>query len=92
MIRKIAINDYVYMLLDNGAIMNLCIVPGNQLNLTNNIRTVGIDYVEQYKGNFFRTEDAAIKASNKRRQGINQAAKKNNKNNNDKLPIFWIIG
>ena len=68
MIRKIAVNDYVYMLLDNGAIMNLCIVPGNQLNLTNNIRTVGIDYVEQYKSSFFRTEDAAINAANKRKQ------------------------
>lgn len=80
------------MLLDNGAILNLCIVPGNQLNLTNNIRTVGIAYVEQCKSNFFRTEDAAIKASNKRRQGMNQTTKKNNKNNNDKLPVFWIIG
>lgn len=90
MIRKIAANEYVYMLLDNGAILNLCIVPGNQLNLTNNIRTVGIDYVEQHKNNFFRTEDAAIKASNKRRQNmINQAT--NNKNNS-KLPVFWIVG
>lgn len=66
MIRKIAVNEYVYMLLDNGAILNLCIVPGNRLNVTNNIRTVGIDYVEQHKNNFFRTEDTAIKASNSR--------------------------
>ena len=90
MIRKIAANEYVYMLLDNGAILNLCIVPGNQLNVTNDIRTVGIDCVEQHKNNFFRTEDAAIKASNKRRQSMmNQAT--NNKNNS-KLPVFWIVG
>lgn len=86
MIRKIAVNEYVYMLLDNGAILNLCIVPGNQLNVTNNIRTVGIDYVEQHKNNFFRTEDTAIKASNKRRQSMmNKIA--NNKTNS-KLPVF----
>ena len=85
MIRKIAANEYVYMLLDNGAILNLCIVPGNQLNVTNNIRTVGIDYVEQHKNNFFRTEDTAIKASNKRRQSMMN--KTNNKTNN-KPPVF----
>lgn len=86
MIRKIAVNEYVYMLLDNGAILNLCIVPGNQLNVTNSIRTVGIDYVEQHKNNFFRTEDTAIKASNKRRQStMNQTT--NNKTNS-KLPVF----
>lgn len=74
------------MLLDNGAILNLCIVPGNQLNVTNSIRTVGIDYVEQHKNNFFRTEDTAIKASNKRRQSmINQTT--NNKTNS-KPPVF----
>lgn len=85
MIRKIAANDYVYMLLDNGAILNLCIVPGNQLNVTNNIRTVGIDYVEQHKNNFFRTEDNAIKASNKRRQSmINKTTNKTN----SKPPVF----
>lgn len=85
MIRKIAANDYVYMLLDNGAILNLCIVPGNQLNVTNNIRTVGIDYVEQHKNNFFRTEDTAIKASNKRRQSM---MNKTNNKTNSKLPVF----
>ena len=86
MIRKIAVNEYVYMLLDNGAILNLCIVPGNQLNVTNNIRTVGIDYVEQHKNNFFRTEDTAIKASNKRRQSIMN--KTTNNKTNSKLPVF----
>lgn len=86
MIRKIAANDYVYMLLDNGAILNLCIVPGNQLNVTNNIRTVGIDYVEQHKNNFFRTEDTAIKASNKRRQSMMN--KTTNNKTNSKLPVF----
>lgn len=85
MIRKIAVNEYVYMLLDNGAILNLCIVPGNQLNVTNNIRTVGIDYVEQHKNNFFRTEDTAIKASNKRRQSM---MNKTNNKTNSKLPVF----
>lgn len=85
MIRKIATNEYVYMLLDNGAILNLCIVPGNQLNVTNNIRTVGIDYVEQHKNNFFRTEDTAIKASNKRRQSM---MNKTNNKTNSKLPVF----
>ena len=85
MIRKIAANDYVYMLLDNGAILNLCIVPGNQLNVTNNIRTVGIDYVEQHKNNFFRTEDTAIKASNKRRQSM---LNKTNNKTNSRLPVF----
>lgn len=86
MIRKIAVNEYVYMLLDNGAILNLCIVPGNQLNVTNNIRTVGIDYVEQHKNNFFRTEDTAIKASNKRRQSMMNKTTNNKKNS--KLPVF----
>ena len=86
MIRKIAANEYVYMLLDNGAILNLCIVPGNQLNVTNNIRTVGIDYVEQHKNNFFRTEDTAIKASNKRRQSM--LNKTTNNKTNSKLPVF----
>lgn len=86
MIRKIAANEYVYMLLDNGAILNLCIVPGNQLNVTNNIRTVGIDYVEQHKNNFFRTEDTAIKASNKRRQSMMN--KTTNNKTNSKLPVF----
>lgn len=86
MIRKIAANDYVYMLLDNGAILNLCIVPGNQLNVTNNIRTVGIDYVEQHKNNFFRTEDTAIKASNKRRQSMMN--KTTNNKTNSKPPVF----
>lgn len=86
MIRKIAVNEYVYMLLDNGAILNLCIVPGNQLNVTNNIRTVGIDYVEQHKNNFFRTEDTAIKASNKRRQSMMN--KTTNNKTNSKLPVF----
>ena len=86
MIRKIAANEYVYMLLDNGAILNLCIVPGNQLNVTNNIRTVGIDYVEQHKNNFFRTEDTAIKASNKRRQ--NMMNKTTNNKTNSRLPVF----
>lgn len=86
MIRKIAVNEYVYMLLDNGAILNLCIVPGNRLNVTNNIRTVGIDYVEQHKNNFFRTEDTAIKASNKRRQSMMN--KTNNNKTNSKLPVF----
>lgn len=86
MIRKIAVNEYVYMLLDNGAILNLCIVPGNQLNVTNNIRTVGIDYVEQHKNNFFRTEDTAIKASNKRRQSMMN--KTINNKTNSKLPVF----
>ena len=86
MIRKIAANDYVYMLLDNGAILNLCIVPGNQLNVTNSIRTVGIDYVEQHKNNFFRTEDTAIKASNKRRQSMMN--KTTNNKTNSKLPVF----
>lgn len=85
MIRKIAVNEYVYMLLDNGAILNLCIVPGNRLNVTNNIRTVGIDYVEQHKNNFFRTEDTAIKASNKRRQSM---MNKTNNKTNSKLPVF----
>lgn len=85
MIRKIAVNEYVYMLLDNGAILNLCIVPGNQLNVTNNIRTVGIDYVEQHKNNFFRTEDTAIKASNKRRQSM---MNKTTNKTNSKLPVF----
>lgn len=85
MIRKIAANEYVYMLLDNGAILNLCIVPGNQLNVTNNIRTVGIDYVEQHKNNFFRTEDTAIKASNKRRQSM---MNKTTNKTNSKLPVF----
>lgn len=85
MIRKIAVNEYVYMLLDNGAILNLCIVPGNQLNVTNNIRTVGIDYVEQHKNNFFRTEDTAIRASNKRRQSM---LNKTNNKTNSKLPVF----
>lgn len=74
------------MLLDNGAILNLCIVPGNQLNVTNNIRTVGIDYVEQHKNNFFRTEDTAIKASNKRRQSMMN--KTTNGKTNSKLPVF----
>lgn len=74
------------MLLDNGAILNLCIVPGNQLNVTNNIRTVGIDYVEQHKNNFFRTEDTAIKASNKRRQSMMN--KTTNNKTNSKLPVF----
>ena len=86
MIRKIAVNEYVYMLLDNGAILNLCIVPGNQLNVTNNIRTVGINYVEQHKNNFFRTEDTAIKASNKRRQSMMN--KTTNNKTNSKLPVF----
>lgn len=86
MIRKIAVNEYVYMLLDNGAILNLCVVPGNQLNVTNNIRTVGIDYVEQHKNNFFRTEDTAIKASNKRRQSMMN--KTTNNKTNSKLPVF----
>lgn len=86
MIRKIAVNEYVYMLLDNGAILNLCIVPGNQLNVTNSIRTVGIDYVEQHKNNFFRTEDTAIKASNKRRQSMMN--KTTNNKTNSKLPVF----
>lgn len=86
MIRKIAVNEYVYMLLDNGAILNLCIVPGNQLNVTNNIRTVGIDYVEQHKNNFFRTEDTAIKASNKRRQSMMN--KTTNNKTNSKPPVF----
>lgn len=86
MIRKIAVNEYVYMLLDNGAILNLCIVPGNQLNVANNIRTVGIDYVEQHKNNFFRTEDTAIKASNKRRQSMMN--KTTNNKTNSKLPVF----
>lgn len=86
MIRKIAVNEYVYMLLDNGAILNLCIVPGNQLNVTNNIRTVGIDYVEQHKNNFFRTEDTAIKASNKRRQSMMN--KTTNNKTNSRLPVF----
>ena len=86
MIRKIAANEYVYMLLDNGAILNLCIVPGNQLNVTNNIRTVGIDYVEQHKNNFFRTEDTAIRASNKRRQSMMN--KTTNNKTNSKLPVF----
>lgn len=86
MIRKIAVNEYVYMLLDNGAILNLCIVPGNQLNVTNNIRTVGIDYVEQHKNNFFRTEDTAIKASNKRRQSM--LNKTTNNKTNSRLPAF----
>lgn len=86
MIRKIAVNEYVYMLLDNGAILNLCIVPGNRLNVTNNIRTVGIDYVEQHKNNFFRTEDTAIKASNKRRQSMMN--KTTNNKTNSKLPVF----
>ena len=86
MIRKIAVNEYVYMLLDNGAILNLCIVPGNQLNVTNNIRTVGIDYVEQHKNNFFRTEDTAIKASNKRRQSMMN--KTTNNKTNSKTPVF----
>lgn len=74
------------MLLDNGAILNLCIVPGNQLNVTNNIRTVGIDYVEQHKNNFFRTEDTAIKASNKRRQSMMN--KTINNKTNSKPPVF----
>ena len=74
------------MLLDNGAILNLCIVPGNRLNVTNNIRTVGIDYVEQHKNNFFRTEDTAIKASNKRRQSMMN--KTTNNKTNSKLPVF----
>lgn len=74
------------MLLDNGAILNLCIVPGNQLNVTNNIRTVGIDYVEQHKNNFFRTEDTAIKASNKRRQSMMN--KTTNNKTNSKPPVF----
>ena len=87
MIRKIAVNDYIYMLLSNGAIMNLCIVPGNQLNLTNNIRTVGIDYVEQHKNDFFRTEDAAISAANKRRQAAISNRTTKNKSNNQ-LPVF----
>ena len=86
MIRKIAVNEYVYMLLDNGSILNLCIVPGNRLNVTNNIRTVGIDYVEQHKNNFFRTEDTAIKASNKRRQSMMN--KTTNNKTNSKLPVF----
>lgn len=86
MIRKIAVNEYVYMLLDNGAILNLCVVPGNQLNVTNNIRTVGIDYVEQHKNNFFRTEDTAIKASNKRRQSMMN--KTTNNKTNSKPPVF----
>lgn len=86
MIRKIAVNEYVYMLLDNGAILNLCIVPGNQLNVANNIRTVGIDYAEQHKNNFFRTEDTAIKASNKRRQSMMN--KTTNNKTNSKLPVF----
>ena len=86
MIRKIAVNEYVYMLLDNGAILNLCIVPGNRLNVTNNIRTVGIDYVEQHKNNFFRTEDTAIKASNKRRQSMMN--KTTNNKTNSKLHVF----
>ena len=86
MIRKIAVNEYVCMLLDNGAILNLCIVPGNRLNVTNNIRTVGIDYVEQHKNNFFRTEDTAIKASNKRRQSMMN--KTTNNKTNSKLPVF----
>ena len=92
MLRKIAANEYVYMLLDNGAILNLCIVPGNQLNVTNNIRTVGIDYVEQHKNNFFRTEDAVIKASNKRGQNMMNQATTTNDKTNSKLPVFWIVG